>query len=536
MNRSLLSTANPNVMRRPRTVAALATFVFAAHAGAQRPAATPDHAAFDVTETTIADLHAAMRAGTLTCHELVGTYLDRIAAYDKNGPAINAIIVVNPKALAVADSLDKHVASGGAMGALHCVPMIVKDNFETKDLPTTAGSLSLRGLQPTRDAFMVRRLREAGAIVLAKSNMAEFAFTPYETVSSILPGYTKNPYALDRVTAGSSGGSAAAVAANLGEAALGTDTGNSIRGPSSHQALVGIRSTMGLTSRDGVAPLNLAADIAGPMARSVADAVAIFQVIAGEDGADTVTARSRGKRATDYNTYLKRDALKGARIGVLHQAYDRESADPEVIRVFNAALEDMRRQGATIVDPVAVAGLDEHLKAWTGSCNQFKYDIEAWLARQGDRAPVHTVAEIIASRRFHPSIRPQLEAAQAESLPPARNPGCRNRDVFRAWLRTAVTSTMDSLHLDALVYPTWSNVPRLIGDLNTPAGDNSQLFSPSTGFPAITVPMGYTRGQLPAGLQWFGRAWSEPTLIGLAYSYEQATHHRRPPASTPPLR
>jgi Asp-tRNA(Asn)/Glu-tRNA(Gln) amidotransferase A subunit family amidase len=536
MNRSLLSTANPNVMRRPRTVAALATFVFAAHAGAQRPAATPDHAAFDVTETTIADLHAAMRAGTLTCHELVGTYLDRIAAYDKNGPAINAIIVVNPKALAVADSLDKHVASGGAMGALHCVPMIVKDNFETKDLPTTAGSLSLRGLQPARDAFMVRRLREAGAIVLAKSNMAEFAFTPYETVSSILPGYTKNPYALDRVTAGSSGGSAAAVAANLGEAALGTDTGNSIRGPSSHQALVGIRSTMGLTSRDGVAPLNLAADIAGPMARSVADAVAIFQVIAGEDGADTVTARSRGKRATDYNAYLKRDALKGARIGVLHQAYDRESADPEVIRVFNAALEDMRRQGATIVDPVAVAGLDEHLKAWTGSCNQFKYDIEAWLARHGDRAPVHTVAEIIASRRFHPSIRPQLEAAQAESLPPARNPGCRNRDVFRAWLRTAVTSTMDSLHLDALVYPTWSNVPRLIGDLNTPAGDNSQLFSPSTGFPAITVPMGYTRGQLPAGLQWFGRAWSEPTLIGLAYSYEQATRWRRPPASTPPLR
>jgi amidase len=338
------------------------------------------------------------------------------------------------------------------------------------------------------------------------------------------------------VTAGSSGGSAAAVAANLGEAALGTDTGNSIRGPSSHQALVGIRSTMGLTSRDGVAPLNLGADIAGPMARSVADAVTIFQVIAGEDVADTVTARSRGHRAADYTTSLKRDALKGARIGVLHQAYDRASADSEVLHVFSTALDDMRRQGATIVDPVAIAGLDEQLKAWTGSCNQFKYDIEAWLARQGDRAPVHTVAEILASRRFHPSIRTQLEAAQAESLPPARNPGCRNRDAFRAWLRTAVTSTMDSLRLDALVYPTWSNPPRLIGDLNTPAGDNSQLFSPSTGFPAITVPMGYTRGQLPAGLQLFGREWSEPTLIALAYGYEQATRHRRAPASAPPLR
>jgi Asp-tRNA(Asn)/Glu-tRNA(Gln) amidotransferase A subunit family amidase len=523
-------------MRNSRLIAALIGLVSAAPAIAQRPAATPRHPAFDVTETTIADIHAAMRAGTLCCHVLVRAYLARIAAYDRNGPAINAIIIVNPNALAVADSLDRHAASGGAMGALHCVPMIVKDNFETKDLPTTAGSLSLQGLQPTRDAFMVRRLREAGAIVLAKSNMAEFAFTPYETVSSILPGYTKNPYALDRVTAGSSGGSAAAVAANLGEAALGTDTGNSIRGPSSHQALVGIRSTMGLTSRDGVAPLNLAADIAGPMARTVADAVAIFQVVAGEDAADTVTARSRGHRAADYTTYLKRDALKGARIGVLHQAYDRESADPEVIAVFNRALDDMRRQGATIVDPVAVAELDEHLKAWTGSCNQFRYDIEAWLARQGDRAPVHTVAEIIASRRFHPSIRPQLEAAQAESLPPARNPGCRNRDVFRAWLRTAVTSTMDSLHLDALVYPTWSNAPRLIGDLNTPAGDNSQLFSPSTGFPAITVPMGYTYGRLPAGLQLFGRAWSEPTLIALAYSYEQATRWRRAPVSAPPLR
>jgi Asp-tRNA(Asn)/Glu-tRNA(Gln) amidotransferase A subunit family amidase len=502
-------------------------------ARAQDPAPRPS---FDVTETTIAEVHAAMRAGTLSCRELVSAYLRRIEAYDRNGPALNALIVVNPNALAVADSLDRRMRSGGFAGTLHCIPLIVKDNFETNDLPTTAGSLSLQGMRPARDAFMVRRIREAGAIVLAKSNMAEFAFTPFETVSSILPGYTKNPYALDRVTAGSSGGSAAAVAANLGEAALGTDTGNSIRGPSAHQALVGIRSTMGLTSRDGVAPLNLAADIAGPMARTVADAVAIFQVVAGDDTADTVTARSRGHRAADYTASLQRDALRGARIGVLRQAYERPTTDPEVVRVFTAALDDMRRAGAVIVDPAAVAGLDERLRAFTGSCNQFKFDIEAWLARQGDRAPVHTVAEIIQSRRFHPTIQPRLEAAQAESLPPARNPGCRSRDEFRAWLRTAVTAMMDSLRLDALVYPTWSNPPRLIGDLNTPAGDNSQLFSPSTGFPAMTVPMGYTRGELPAGVTLFGRAWSEPTLVALAYSYEQATRHRRPPASAPPLR
>jgi amidase len=492
--------------------------------------------AFDVTETTIADVHAAMRAGTLTCRELVSAYLRRIEAYDRNGPALNALIIVNPRALDVADSLDRHARRGGMTGPLHCIPMIVKDNFETADLPTTAGSLSLEGMRPAQDAFMVRRIREAGAIVLAKSNMAEFAFTPFETVSSILPGYTKNPYALDRVTAGSSGGSAAAVAANLGEAALGTDTGNSIRGPSAHQALVGIRSTMGLTSRDGIAPLSLAADVAGPMARTVADAVAIFQVVAGEDAADTLTARAHGHRAADYTTSLNRDALRGARIGVLRQAYERPTTDPEVLRVFAAALDDMRRQGATIVDQVDVAGLDQHLKAWTGSCNQFRYDIEAWLARQGTRAPVHTVAEIIKSGRFHPTIRPRLDAAQAESLPPARNPGCRSRDEFRAWLRAAVTTTMDSLRLDALVYPTWSNPPRLIGDLNTPAGDNSQLFSPSTGFPAITVPMGYTRGTLPAGMTLLGRAWSEPALFGLAYAYEQGTRHRRPPASAPPLR
>lgn len=513
----------------------LLLLALAAPAALLAQVAAPRRPTFDVTETTIADVHAAMRAGTLTCRELVSAYLQRIAAYDKNGPAINALILVNPAALTVADSLDRRFATGGLVGPLHCVPVIVKDNFETMDLQTTAGSLSLQGMVPRQDAFMVRRIREAGAIVLAKANMAEFAFTPYETVSSILPGYTKNPYALDRVTAGSSGGSAAAIAANLGAVALGTDTGNSIRGPSAHQALVGIRSTMGLTSRDGVAPLNLASDIAGPIARTVSDAVAVFQMIAGEDASDTVTARSRGHRVGDYAASLERDALKGARIGVLHQAYDRDTADPEVLRVFNAALDDMRRQGATIIDPVTVPGLEQRMRT-AGGCNPFKWEINEWLARQGDRAPVHTLAEVIASRRYHPTIQTRLESAQADTIPPSRNPGCASRDAFRAWLRSGVTAMMDSLKLDALAYPTWSNPPRLIGDLNTPHGDNSQLFSPSTGFPAITVPMGYTRGQLPAGLQFLGRAWAEPTLIGLAYSYEQATHHRHPPASTVPLR
>ncbi len=224
---------------------------------------------FEVEEATIAQVHAAMTAGRLTCRALVIQYLKRIEAYDKNGPAINSIVVVNPEVETQANELDRRFSQSGFTGRLHCVPIIVKDNFETKGIQTTDGALALAGYVPDKDAFQVKRVRDAGALVLAKSNMAEWAFSPYETVNSILPGYTKNPYALDRVTAGSSGGTAAAVAASFGLVGLGSDTGNSIRGPSSHQALVGIRSTMGLTSRAGVLPLNLLADIAGPMARTV---------------------------------------------------------------------------------------------------------------------------------------------------------------------------------------------------------------------------------------------------------------------------
>ena len=498
---------------------------------AQRPSST-----FRVEEATIATVHAAFRAHTLTCHALVQRYLDRVDAYDKRGPAINALITLNPAALAVADSLDRRFAKEGLTGPLHCVPMIVKDNFETHDLQTTAGSLSLKGWIPPRDATMVRRIRDAGAIVLAKSNMAEWAFTPYETVSSILPGYTRNPYALDRVTAGSSGGTAAAVAASLGLAGLGTDTGNSIRGPSAHNALVGIRSTMGLTSRAGVVPLSNGADIAGPMARTVADAAAIFQVVAGVDADDPVTAASAGRRDADYRTFVVPGGLKGARIGVLRQAYERPTTDSEVVAVFTQAIADLRANGATIVDPARVDSLDAILRSSSGGCNPFKYDLERYFAARGPNAPVKTVDEILKSRQFHPSVELRLQQAQAVTTPPESTPGCASREAMRDRLRSAVLAMMDSLHLDALVYPTWSNPPRLIGDLNTPHGDNSQLFSPLTGFPAITVPMGYTRDhRLPAGMTFYGRPWSEGKLLTLSYGFEQATHHRRAPASTPAL-
>jgi Asp-tRNA(Asn)/Glu-tRNA(Gln) amidotransferase A subunit family amidase len=226
--------------------------------------------------------------------------------------------------------------------------------------------------------------------------------------------------------------------------------------------------------------------------------------------------------------------LKGARIGVLRQAYERQTTDSEIVEVFQAALEDMRRAGATIVDPARV---DEVRRAGgTGTCGGFKYDINRYLAAQGDRVPVHSLEEIIKSRRFHPSVQARLESSQQGQAEGPDSPACRADTEYRDGVRAAVVKTMDALELDAFVYPTWSNPPRLIGDLNTPHGDNSQFYSPTTGFPAINVPMGYTRGVLPAGVTFFGRAWSEPTLIKLAYAYERATRHRRPPASTPPLR
>ena len=488
---------------------------------------------FPIAETSIAQIHAAFQNGSLNCRDLVSQYLRRIDAYDKKGPAINALILVHPDALKTADSLDARFKKEGLTGPLHCVPMIVKDNFETRDLPTTAGSLSLAGFQSDKDAFLVRRIREAGAIVLAKSNLAEFAFTPYETVSSILPGYTKNPYALDRVTAGSSGGTAAAVAANLGESGLGTDTGNSIRGPSSHQALVGIRSTMGLTSRAGVVPLSYAADIAGPMARSVADAVAIFQVVAGYDPDDPVTAAAREHPVPRYADSLRTDGLRGARIGILRQAYVRASLDTEIVTVFARAVADLRAQGATVIDSVPMPEADSVFRIQRENCNRFKYDIEQWMASTGNRTPVKSLDEIVRSRRFHPSVQVRLEAAQRATVPVDSQPGCAQAEQQRVAVRAMLGAAMDRLQLDAVVYPTWSNPPRLIGDLNTPAGDNSQVYSPTTGWPAVTVPMGYTRSVLPAGMTILGRAWSEGTLFKLAYSYEQATHHRKPPGTTP---
>jgi amidase len=294
---------------------------------------------------------------------------------------------------------------------------------------------------------------------------------------------------------------------------------------------------MGLTSRAGVVPLFLAQDIAGPMTRTVADAAVVLQVVAGEDPDDPATAAARGRDIPDYRSALDPDGLRGSRIAVLRQAWDVRDADPEVMAAFDRALADLRRAGATVLDSMPIPELDSLRRAQRGGCAQFKYDLNRFLAALGaDGPPLKSLEEIIRSNRFHPTVQRRLEQEQMAAAPPESLPGCASRDSVRAGLRVAVVRAMDVARLDGVVYPTWSNPPRLIGDLNSPHGNNSPYFSPSTGFPAITVPMGVSRGVLPAGMTFFGRPWSEATLIRLAYAYEQATHHRRQPASAPPLR
>lgn len=552
--------------------------------------------AFQIEEATIADIHEAMEEGRLTAEELVRSYLDRIEAYDRRGPYLNSIITVSGHALERARELDGAFAESGFTGPLHGIPVIVKDNYDTYDLPTTNGTLAFRGAIPPDDAYQVRRLREAGAIILAKSNLAEFASSGAFTLSSVLPGFSRNPYDPTRVTAGSSGGTGAAVAANFGAVGLGSDTGSSIRGPSSHQALVGFRTTMGLTSRDGIAPLSAARDVGGPMTRTVADAVTVLEVIVGQDPADPVTFESEGRVPENYRQFLDADGLEGTRIGVLRQLFE-EARDyddprslgsgvlapgeepptremeaeedggaapreaqtpqgqaqaegqgqdedqqedepttihPEVLRVMEQALEDMRAAGAVIVDPVEIPDLDD-IRGDFPSISRLKHDFEKYLATRPE-LKFKTLDEVVESGDYHPFLRASMERNREVDYVPEEHEDYPLYLETQKRLQDAVLAVMDEHEIDVLVYPTYNYPARLIGDENTTYGANSSIISPPTGFPAFNVPMGYSFGTLPAGLQLLGRPFDEPTLIRVSYAYEQATRHRRPPPFTPPLR
>ncbi len=480
---------------------------------------------FSVVEASISEIHDAMRAGVITSRQLVNIYLERIKVYDQS-TQLNAIVIINPNAKKRAKELDKEFRKTGILRPLHGIPLIVKDNYDTKDLQTSGGSLALKGSIPPDDAYQVRVLREAGAIVLAKSNMAEWAFSPMQTESSIA-GTTRNPYDLDRVPAGSSGGTAAAVAANFGVAGLGTDTGNSIRGPSSHAALVGIRSTMGLTSRDGIIPLYLRNDIGGPMARSVEDAVRILEVIAGFDKADPITRYSDGQIPDNYTQFLDKDGLKGARIGVFRTFVDTPTTDPQMKELVEKAIQDMEFLGADIVDPFIIPEFKELTKGlW---CDMFQHDLNDYLDSLGDGAPYKTLEDIFQSGLYLSSVERRIQ--RALKAPIQDIPTCSDlyQEPRNIAFRKAVLDAMEANSLDAIVYPTWGNPPRKIGDQKSPAGDNSQLIPPHTGLPALTVPMGYTYSSLPAGLQIVGKLFGEPDIIRIAFAYEQFTKHRRAP-------
>ncbi len=480
----------------------------------------------DLTELTITDIHDAYKNGTYNSQELVAAYIEQIEKFDKN---INSISIINPEALFIAKTLDEEYKKTNILRPLHGIPLIVKDNINTKGLPSTGGSLALKGFIPEKDAFIIDKLVKAGAVIIAKSNMAEWAFSPKHTESST-KGTTRNPYNLNYVPAGSSGGTAASIASNFGTIGLGTDTGNSIRGPSSHNALVGFRTTIGLISREGIIPLILRNDVVGPMCRTVEDATRVMEIMVGYDANDAVTKYSEGNIRNNYTQFLQKDGLKDARIGVLRELIDKDS-DKEIITLFENALLDMKALGAQIVDSVKIpdfSSLKEN--QW---CIEFRKDVESYLAKYVKNDSVKTLEDIIriGSKSKYATDRLQFFSTNQGRI---KNPEieCSNpfTDIRRIAFREAIEKRMDELQLDAIIYPTWNNKPARIDLFNEEyKGDNSQIIAPHTGQPAFTVPMGYTTGNLPAGIQFLGRMFDEPTLIKLAYSYEQGTQHRKPP-------
>lgn len=492
---------------------------------------------FNLEEATIPQINQAFDGGILTSEELVQLYLNRIDAYDDRGPNLNSIISLNPNALEEAAALDLERQTTGARSPLHGIPVLLKDNYDTFDLPTTNGSLAFEGSIPPDDAFQTKQLRDAGAIILGKTNLHEFA-RGVTTISS-LGGQTRNPYDTSRVPGGSSGGTGAAIAANFASIGTGTDTCISIRGPASINNLVGIRPTIGLTSRDGIIPLNLKQDVGGPMTRTVTDAALMLDVLAGYDPADPVTESSISRIPSSYGNFLNPNGLEGARIGVIRDLIEADTAgnpaDPEVTALMNAALEVMEAQGAEVFD-VEVPNLDFYVNTNPNrSYDRFKYDINNYIASLGPDAPVSSLTDIINSGLYTPSLDEALRRSDQKTLTPDEDPEYQLYLQNGEDLTNALQEVATSQNLSAFFYPTATRPPRLIGDDESPAGSNC-VVSAYTGFPAISVPAGFTTNGLPVGLELLGTdTFTEPDLISLAYAFEQATLYRRPPESTPPL-
>jgi amidase len=499
--------------------------------------------AVELDEATVAELQADMQAGRLTARQLVENYLDRIKRLDGEGPQLHSIIETNPDALSVADELDRERKAQGPRGPLHGIPVLLKDNIDTADrMTTTAGSIALQGSVPQSDSGVAARLRSAGAVLLAKANMSEWANIRSNHSSSgwsARGGQCRNPYVLDRNPCGSSSGSAVAVSANLCAVAVGTETDGSIVCPASNNGVVGLKPTVGLVSRAGIIPISHTQDTAGPLCRSVADAAALLSAMAGPDPRDVATGPSAGHGQRDYTKFLDPAGLRGARIGVArakffgyHDATDRAA---------ESALDVLRHEGAVVIDPANIPHAGQYDDAELEVLlYELKSDLNAYLASLGSSAPVHTLGDIIQFNERHrdremPYFGQEL-FLQAQGKGPLTSPAyIKARNKCRGLSRSlGIDAAMGKHRLDALVAPTgnpaWPtdlvNGDHFTGSSSTPAA--------VAGYPSISVPMGFVYG-LPVNLSFFGRPWSEPTLIRIGFAFEQATRHRRPPRFLPTI-
>ena len=483
-------------------------------------------------ELTIAKVHQLMQEKKLTAVELVEYYLDRIDKYDKKGPKLNSIILINPNAVEEAKKLDEKFAKEGPVGPLHGIPVILKDNCETYDMPTTAGAISLKGFESKKDAFLVKQLRQAGAIILAKSNLHEFAIWG-ETISSI-QGQTLNPYDLTRTPGGSSGGTGAAIAADFGIVGIGTDTINSVRSPSSANSVVGIRPTIGCVSRGGIVPYSMTQDTAGAICRTVEDAARTLSVISGYDPEDEVTAWDFPHRDIDYAAGLEKSTLIGKRIGVLRSFFGKEEINQEVNAVVNAAINQMKAAGAIVMD------IKEDINSgWLTSdvsvhLDDFSDHLTAYLqALPADKVGVHSLKEIYEKGLYHPVDKENIETAIKLTT---HSPEYDKKILRQAQVRNSIMKIIADYELDAIVYP---HQQQLVCKVGSSQKQRNGVLCSVTGFPSVVVPAGFSKPDadsvtgVPIGMEIIGEPWSEKRLIRIAYAFEQATHYRKSPATTP---
>jgi amidase len=478
-------------------------------------------------EATISSVHNAMKEHNLSCRQLVEMYIDRIEKYDKKGPSVNSVITINPKALEIADDLDEKFKKSGFVGPLHGIPVLLKDNIGTNDMPTTAASVNLEGVIPEEDAFAVRKLREAGAIILAKMNLHEFAIGG-ETVSSLL-GRTLNPYDLTRTPGGSSGGPAVGIAMNFGMVALGTDTVNSLRSPASGCNIVAFRPTYGLVSKAGVIPSSRTQDNVGPMTRTVEDAAKVLSVICGYDAADASTAWSKGRINKPYEQFLNKKGLEGRRFGVLKSFFGHDEIHAEVNKVMQGAFQAIEKEGATLIDIEEPLDAVKIQKEISGDLHEFKNALNEYLGKLGPKAKAHSLKEVIEADNYFKGIEGSIKTAESLEM---YTPDYNERFVKRVALKNLITEILAKHNLDALVFP---HQKRLIVKVGESQLERNGILGALTGFPACCVPAGFTAPTdtaplgVPVGIEFLAGEWNDAALFEMSYAFEQSTHFRKAP-------